>query len=160
MRERKKAENIWMKWGIPLMLSFVFILSIAGCGKKQPQYLDFPVEMVGEWQCESGTLEDPSDYVGYFCLYIKKDGTFSMYDAEAGNPGISGKMNILSEEQLQFSEIDKVDFDPPHSWQSMAYDQVITYQIKGEDELHLCYTNEKTGNTSTLVFHRNTNEIE
>ena len=156
-KKRKNTNNIWMKW---LILSSILILPITGCGKKQTQYLDFPAEMMGEWQCESGTLEDPSDYVGYFVLYINEDGTFSMYDAEAGNPGISGKMNILSEDQLQFSEIDKVDFDPPHSWQSMSYDQVITYQLDGMEELRLCYTDEKTGKTSTLVFHQELIELE
>lgn len=111
--------------------------------------------MVGQWQCESGTLEDPSDYVGYFAMYINSDGTFSMYDAEAGNPGIAGRMSILSDDQLQFSDLNKEDFDPPCSWQSMACDQVITYKMEDDDTLWLSYTDEETGSTSTLIFHRN-----
>ena len=53
-----------------------------------------------------------------------------------------------------------MDFDPPHSWQSMSYDQVITYQLDGMEELRLCYTDEKTGKTSTLVFHQELIELE
>ncbi|MDD6194783.1 MAG: hypothetical protein PUB19_07790 [Lachnospiraceae bacterium] len=50
-----------------------------------------PDGLVGEWKC-ADTAEGSEQYFGFYALRIEKNGTFSLYDAEAGNPGISGKM--------------------------------------------------------------------
>lgn len=48
---------------------------------------------------------------GRYKDYGKEDGSFSIYDAEAGNPGICGKMKIDSEDTITLICDDNEDFD-------------------------------------------------
>lgn len=105
--------------------------------------------LVGEYNCEE-VLEDPDDYVGYYSMYIESDGRFSMYDAEAGNPGISGKMTLTSENTLSLN-CNRADFDPPYEWKGMNPKCELKYELDG-NKLYLIYSEDDI--VSTFVFHK------
>lgn len=114
---------------------------------------------IGEWDCREATLEETGDegclYVGYLQMYVTEDGYFSMYDAEAGNPGISGYL-YPSADGTASLECDGEDFDPPFCWIGMGKKTDLTYTMTEEDgqmRLDLTYTN-KSEETATLVFDR------
>lgn len=77
---------------------------------------------------------------------IDKDLTFNMYDAEASNPVIRGKM-IKKDDTLTLQCDHLDDFDPPASWKSMKTTETIQYYFKN-NKLYLKYNN------STLVFYK------
>lgn len=58
---------------------------------------------VGEWRCGETLLETDECYSGYLALRVEEDGEFSMYDEEAGNPGISGLMEYSSDNEGRFT---------------------------------------------------------
>ena len=73
----------------------------------------------GDWNV---VTEKYSYLVGYF----EENGKFSIYDAEAGNPCMSGKFEInYKNKEIELS-CDKVEFDPP--WE-MDYIQTFKYEI-------------------------------
>jgi len=115
--------------------------------------------LIGVWDCQERPLEDAGKedyrYVGYLILRVEEDGTFSMYDAEAGNPGISGTM-YPEEDGTVLLACDEDDFDPPHCWAGIKENSRLQFDITkaGETEvLHLAYTDEE-GRTNTLAFDR------
>ena len=103
-------------------------------------------QLEGEWKCEKSPLENKDIYTAYLTLEIDKDLSFNMYDAEAGNPVIRGKM-IKKDHTLtlQCNHLD--DFDPPDSWESMKTTETIQYYFKN-NKLYLKFNN------STLVFYK------
>lgn len=108
-------------------------------------------QFVGAWACQVCPLNQPDYYTGYLRLEVQDDRTFSMYDIEAGNPGIAGKFRILSDSRLQMTDLDEIDFDPP--WRTMTPDDPqLDYQFRSEKQLRLTYTDEKTGESMTLIF--------
>lgn len=117
------------------------------------------VDLEGDWQCqEKPEQEEYSDiYVGYIFLCIEDDGSFSMYDAEAGNPGISGTLTINFDGTMTLDCSDSKEFDPPTSWGDMKKVQDVTYEYNG-DVLKLTFDNGKD-TPSTLIFERCT-EVE
>ena len=114
---------------------------------------------VGEWDCQESPLEERGSedytYVGYFDLRVEEDGSFSMYDAEAGNPGISGMMYPETDGSVQL-DCDTDDFDPPFCWTGIKKDSILQASFgeeNGIEVLYLAYTNE-AGEVYTLVFER------
>ena len=91
-------------------------------------------QLEGTWTCEKSPLE------------IDKDLSFNIYDAEAGNPVIRGKM-IKKDDTLTLQCDHLDDFDPPASWKSMKTTETIHYYFKN-NKLYLKYNN------STLVFYK------
>ena len=85
-------------------------------------------------------------------VYIieNEDGSFSMYDAEAGNPGIKGTLQIVSENELQLNCNTEDDFDPPVTWGDMEETQKLTYEFVTDKELRVSFVYED--GKSTLVF--------
>ena len=77
-----------------LFALLICVLVLSACNKKNEGLEKYP-EFVGKWQCADTPLEHPDYYTGYLMWSIKEDGTFSMYDAEAGNPGIKGTLQII-----------------------------------------------------------------
>ena len=72
------------------------------------------------------------------------------YDAEAGNPGIKGTLQIVSENELQLNCNTEDDFDPPVTWGDMEETQKLTYEFVTDKELRASFVYED--GKSTLVF--------
>ena len=127
----------------------IFILMLCACGKTEEGADEFHV-FEGRWQCAETPLEHPAYYTGYLMWVINKDGSFSMYDAEAGNPGITGDIQILSDRELRLICNTKDDFDPPVTWENMEETQMVSYAFITDKELHVSLVSEEW--ESTLVF--------
>ena len=147
--------------GMGVCILCLLLTALCGCGDEQGN--GFPAEdeevraqalavMAGAWDCEDNPLGIPDSYTGYLHLEISADGSFEMYDAEAGNPGIEGRFLFLDDGRLQLAGVDRVDFDPPPLWESMQYDQVLAYELKTETKLLLTYTDPETETKITLIF--------
>ena len=139
-----------------LILS-VFLL--CGCGEKPVLDQEALQPFVGKWDCRERPLEDEGKddyyYVGYFTLRVEEDGIFSMYDGEAGNPGIEGEM-YPKEDGTVLLHCGTDDFDPPFCWSGIENVSSLQFAFKEENGtavLHLSYTNEENQNY-TLVFDR------
>ncbi|MGF6375795.1 hypothetical protein M2140_000865 [Clostridiales Family XIII bacterium PM5-7] len=147
--------------GKKVLVVIIALTVIAGCfvlngckEKEEPVETQSELEpFVGAWECEGNPLNDPQYYTGYLKLEIQEDGTFSMYDAEAGNPGLSGKLIINENDELEL-DCDEVEFDPPPNWSDMKTKEILKYKFKSEKKMHLTYTSEETGDASTLIFSR------
>ena len=73
-----------------------------------------------------------------------------MYDAESGNPGITGDIQIISDQELRLYCNVEDDFDPPVTWESMEKTQVAVYEFITDKELRVTLVSEEW--SSTLVF--------
>ena len=127
------------------------VMALCACGKKNTVLEDYS-ELIGRWQCAEAPLEHPDYYTGYLMWSINKDGSFSMYDAEAGNPGIAGELQIISDKEFRLECNTEDDFAPPVTWEEMQETQAVTYEFVKETEIHVTFKAEE-GN-STLVFYR------
>lgn len=116
---------------------FLIIISLILCACHTTPQLE------GTWTCEKSPLENKDIYTAYLTLEIDKDLSFNMYDAEAGNPVIRGKM-IKKDDTLTLQCDHLDDFDPPASWEAT---ETIHYYFKN-NKLYLKYNN------STLVFYK------
>ena len=112
----------------------VFIFTLAGCGSAVPERL------VGEWKCDPTSSGNPVD-TSFYALSIEKDGTFSIYDFEAGNPGISGTMQGDDTGKIGILELncDGEDFDPPACWPNLKEKSRVRYRILDENTIKLGY---------------------
>ena len=109
-------------------------------------------EFRGGWECEETTLEDPNSYTGYLHLEVSDDGSYSMYDIAAGNPGIEGWLEVLSDTELILHIEKTVDTDIPVEWDGISYDQKMKYCFTDDGKLQITYDDGRQ--TSTLVFYR------
>lgn len=134
-----------------IIMVLVCIALLCACGKKEESLASNP-EFIGKWQCAESPLEHPDYYTGYLMWSINEDGSFSIYDAEAGNPGIAGKLQIISDKELQLNCNTEDDFDPPVTWEDIEETQIVTYEFVKENEIHVTFVSEE-GN-STLVFYK------
>ncbi len=107
-----KRSNVTMK-KILLILAVIvlFIFSLYS------YITEVPKALTGEWVCQDSSYGCEAGY-GYLALRIEKNGHFSLYDAEAGNPGISGTMKGSADALTGTVEINcgSDDFDPPACW--------------------------------------------
>ena len=105
---RKKATILI---GVLAVVSVLFL--IAGCG----QTYNAPAGIVGQWDCRE-YASDETTPTGFYALTVNEDGSFSLYDQAAGNPGISGNMYCDDTGNLGIINIecDGDDFDPPFCW--------------------------------------------
>lgn len=132
---------------------------LCGCGEKPELNEEALKPLIGEWDCQESPYEERGQedytYVGYFTLRVEEDGSFSMYDAEAGNPGISGMMYPETDGSVQL-DCDTDDFDPPLCWNDLKKDSVIYASFgeeNGNEVLYLAFANDER-DTYTLVFDR------
>ena len=109
-------------------------------------------KFLGGWECEETTLEDPNSYTGYLHLEVSDDGSYSMYDIAAGNPGIEGWLEVLSDTELILHIEKTVDTDIPVEWDGISYDQKMKYCFTDDGKLQITYDDGEQ--TSTLVFYR------
>ena len=118
-----------------LVLVAATITVFAGCGGAK-----VPERLVGHWKCDDLASDGYTD-TSFYALTIEKDGTFSLYDYAAGNPGISGKMKGDDTGKLGILELncDGDDFDPPFCWPKMQQKSRIRYKIIDENTIRLGY---------------------
>lgn len=144
-----------------LILCMVIVLTIvlAGCSflssdDSEGSAGSGPIaeEFLGGWECEETTLEDPDSYTGYLHLEVSDDGSYSMYDISAGNPGIEGWMEVLSDTELILHIEKTVDTDIPVEWDGISMEQKMKYCFTDDGKLQITYDNGQK--TSTLVFYR------
>ena len=138
-----------MKKSKGIVMTLIGIMMLCACGKKS-EGLEANPEFVGRWQCAEAPLEYPDYYTGYLVWAIEEDGSFSMFDAEAGNPGIAGMIQNISENELELACNTEDDFDPPVTWESMGETQIFTYEFVTDQELRVTFASEE--GDSTLVF--------
>lgn len=139
------------------MLMIMIMTIVSADGKQKAVDSSLLKPFIGEWKCGETPLEYEDYYTGFLTLRIQEEGTFSMYDVEAGNPGISGEIEILSDTELVLNCNAEDDFDPPPTWENMNEEQTITYKFASEYELHMMFEND--GNISTLVFHMGDDDV-
>ena len=132
-----------------LFMMIMLCLLICACGKKS-EGIEDNLEFLGKWQCAETPLEHPDYYTGYLVWVINQDGSFSMYDAQAGNPGIMGELEIISDHELILCSDMEEEFSPPATWLSMQEEQKFTYKFVTLEELHVTF--EGNEGSSTLVF--------
>lgn len=134
---------------VVILVMLISVTGLCACGKTNKGLGNNP-EFVGKWQCAKNPLEHSDYYTGYLVWAIEEDGSFTMHDAEAGNPGIAGNLAVISKNEIQLNCNTEDDFDPPVTWESMKETQVLTYAFETEKELRITFASE-TGD-STLVF--------
>ncbi len=96
--------------GLLVMMPILSVIVLSACGSEKPEAGNTSAEpdqrqasFVGEWRCGETLLETDECYSGYLALRVEEDGEFSMYDEEAGNPGISGLMEYSSDNEGRFT---------------------------------------------------------
>lgn len=87
-----------------------------------------PSGLVGQWDCED-TASDGATDTGFYELTVSEGGSFSLYDAGAGNPGISGQMGNATDSTIE-CRFDKDDFDPPFCWNLDSDEAVLEYRME------------------------------
>ena len=127
----------------------VCIIMMTACGQKSAEDAEIDL-FIGEWKCEDHPLENEEYYTGFIMMYVQEDGSFRMSDTEAGNPVISGILELLSDKDMILKCSTEDDFDPPPTWQSMNEEQEMIYSFTEDGKLHMIYKDGK--DASTLVF--------
>lgn len=96
---------------LTLAVTLFFVFPLCSCAAEVPKAL------TGEWICQDSSYGCEAGY-GYLALRIEENGHFSLYDAEAGNPGISGTMKGAAGALTGTVDINcgSDDFDPPACW--------------------------------------------
>ena len=110
-----------------------------------------PDGFVGRWQCEELASDGKTD-TSFYSMYIKRNGYFSIYDAGAGNPGISGYMKNNTGSSVDCS-LDTDDMDVPYCWTIDTTETTLAYEING-DTLKFGH------NDVWMIFHREPAEKE
>lgn len=87
--------------------------------------------------------------LSYYAMYINEDGSFFLFDDEAGNPGVEGEIWYISNDTILIVFDKEEEFDPPTDWKGVKTVCKFKYEFVG-DELHLIY--KKGDYTATCVF--------
>lgn len=104
-----------------------------------------PTGLVGQWACERLASDGETD-TSFYELRIEEDGSFSLYDVAAGNPGISGQMGNDTGNKLE-CHFDMDDFDVPFCWDLNPSKDALEYELDA-DTLRLGH------NGVWMTFHR------
>ena len=120
--------------GILIVISSLII--ITGCG----QSYNAPAGIVGQWDCRDYASDEMTE-TGFYALTVNEDGSFSLYDQAAGNPGISGNMYCDDTGNLGIINIecDGDDFDPPSCW-NLGKEARLRYKVVSKDTIKLGYS--------------------
>lgn len=111
-----------------LALLAVPLFTVTSFGSSQT-----PEKLRHSWTCGK-YASDHKTLTSFYSLKIDKK-TFKLYDAEAGNPGIAGKMSLASKGKLRIT-CNSEDFDPPACWKLKTKD-TLNYRIKSNDKIKL-----------------------
>ena len=129
--EKKNEKKTACRTVLFIICLVGMIFCLTGCGaseKKLPGTEDASLlkPFLGGWQCEETPLERQDIYTGYLHLEVQDDSSYSMYDIEAGNPGIEGTLEIQTEDTMVIHIHETVDTDLPGGWENMSMDQQLT----------------------------------
>ena len=120
---------------IALAASIIMLVALTGCGGSK-----VPERLVGQWECADLASDGYTD-TSFYALTSEKDGTFSLYDEAAGNPGISGTMKGDDTGKLGILELNcnEEDFDPPVCWAKLQKNSRLRYKIMSDGTMRLGY---------------------
>ncbi|MDO4870343.1 MAG: hypothetical protein Q4A65_08690 [Bacillota bacterium] len=120
---------------ICILLTFTGSLILTGCGESY----NAPAGIIGQWDCRDYASNEETE-TGFYALTVEEDGSFSLYDQVAGNPGISGKMYCDDTGNLGIINIecDEEDFDPPACW-NISKEARLRYKVLDKDTIKLGY---------------------
>ena len=148
-----KILNQNMKKTCVILLSIIMALTVfTSCGTNTSADIDAAAlsKILGEYQAVA--VEDEDNFVGgWWHLsirdeYSEEGSDFSIYDNEAGNPGVEGKIISIDDSNIV------IKIDPDY------YDQLPSYHWKDAGEyLEMTYTKtddgiELTNNGYTVKF--------
>ena len=155
--EKKNEKKTACRTVLFIICLVGMIFCLTGCGaseKKLPGTEDAALlkPFLGGWQCEETPLERQDIYTGYLHLEVQDDSSYSMYDIEAGNPGIEGTLEIQTEDTMVIHIHETVDTDLPGGWETMSMDQPLTYRFTEDGKLEMSLADDE--GTVTLVFVR------
>ena len=152
----EKKSALYAAWLMICLVCMTFCLT--GCGTSEKEKLPGTDDaallkpFLGSWQCEETPLERDDIYTGYLHLEVQDDSSYSMYDIEAGNPGIEGTLEIQTEDTMVIHIHKTVDTDLPGGWETMSMDQQLTYRFTEDGKLEMSLADGEE--TVTLVFVR------
>ena len=120
---------------LALAAAMTMLIAFSGCGGAK-----VPERLVGQWECADLASDGYTD-TSFYPLTIENGGVFSLYDEDAGNPGISGTMEGKDTGKLGILELscEGEDFDPPVCWASLKKNSRIRYKIMADDTIRLGY---------------------
>lgn len=153
---RSVRSALYAAWLMICLVCMIFCLT--GCGTSEKEKLPGTEDaallkpFLGSWQCEETPLERDDIYTGYLHLEVQDDSSYSMYDIEAGNPGIEGTLEIQTEDTMVIHIHETVDTDLPGGWETMSMDQQLTYRFTEDGKLEMSLADDE--GTVTLVFVR------
>ena len=155
--EKKNEKKTACRTVLFIICLVGMIFCLTGCGaseEKLPGTEDAALlkPFLGGWQCEETPLERQDIYTGYLHLEVQDDSSYSMYDIEAGNPGIEGTLEIQTEDTMVIHIHETVDTDLPGGWETMSMDQQLTYRFTEDGKLEMSLADDEE--TVTLVFVR------
>ena len=155
--EKKNEKKTACRTVLFIICLVGMIFCLTGCGaseEKLPGTEDAALlkPFLGGWQCEETPLERQDIYTGYLHLEVQDDSSYSMYDIEAGNPGIEGTLEIQTEDTMVIHIHETVDTDLPGGWETMSMDQQLTYRFTEDGKLEMSLADDE--GTVTLVFVR------
>ncbi len=155
--EKKNEKKTACRTVLFIICLVGMIFCLTGCGaseKKLPGTEDAALlkPFLGSWQCEETPMERDDIYTGYLHLEVQDDSSYSMYDIEAGNPGIEGTLEIQTEDTMVIHIHETVDTDLPNGWETMSMDQPLTYRFTEDGKLEMSLADGEE--TVTLVFGR------
>lgn len=122
--------------------ALILMFAITACGSFEA---GVPEGFVGQWKCEKLATDGETD-TSFYEMRIEDDGSFSIYDAAAGNPGISGQMGNDTGTLIE-CVFDEDDFDAPYCWELDSEKDTLDYEL-ADDTLKLGH------NGVWMVFHR------
>lgn len=122
---RRNHRYLWLTLGLTVLL--------VACGKSAT----VPKALIGNWKCAE-TASDGETYTGFYALEVQQNGEFSLYDQEAGNPGIEGTMKQAGKNKIA-CKFRMDDFDPPVGWEKLQQEDCLEYEVVGDNEIRLGY---------------------
>lgn len=125
-RKQRRQKSIIIS-ALILMMALVF----TSCGSFQA---GVPDGFTGHWKCEAIASDGETD-TSFYEMTIEENGHFSMYDAAAGNPGISGEMGNDTGSTIE-CRFDMDDFDVPFCWTIDSSKATLDYELS-DDTLKL-----------------------
>lgn len=126
---------------LSLVLALAMCFSLSSCSN-----VNIPSSLAGEWQCEEMASDGITD-TGFYHLTVNPKGPFSLYDAAAGNPGMSGNITevTINEENDRYIagtlaiDCDTADFDPPFCWDVEPVD-TLDFKVTSDGYLQLSHS--------------------
>ena len=138
--------NIFLVTIILLTTSFTCLAK----GKAATIESEITIEnFVGDWSAASYVI-GTDKYSGYLTMRVMADGTFDIFDGEAGNPGIEGQLSVEDETTLKLI-CQPDEFNSP--WPELKLEDQIEYHFYNSDQVRLTYKN------TSIVFVKNEKEV-